>query len=79
MTGTLTGLRARIVSKPDVMVGKPCVAGTRVTVEVILRRMAEGYTIEDVLADYPVLTAEDIRAALDFAADASARPVAAAE
>ena len=53
---------------PSIMLGKPCIAGTRVTVEIILRRFAEGYTMPQILDDYPHLTAEGVRAALDYAA-----------
>ena len=63
-----------IASKPDVMTGKPCVEGTRITVEAILRRFAEGYSVDQVLSDYPVLTEQDVRNALDFAAELAAHP-----
>ena len=55
----------KIVSDPTVMMGKPVVAGTRVTVESILERMAAGETIEQVLVANPRLTREAIQAALD--------------
>jgi uncharacterized protein (DUF433 family) len=58
----------RIVSKPDVMGGKPCVAGTRITVEVIVRRFAEHYTLSEVLDDYPTISEPDVREALEYAA-----------
>jgi len=60
----------RIVSDPAVMLGKPCVAGTRITVEHILRELAAGSTVERVLDDYSRLMADDVRAALEFAARA---------
>ncbi len=50
----------RIVSDPAVMLGKPCVAGTRITVEHILRELAAGSTVERVLEDYPRLMADDV-------------------
>ena len=59
-----------IVSDPAVMMGKPVVAGTRITVELILEKLAAGETMEDVLAAHPALNADAIRAALRFAADA---------
>ena len=59
---------ARITSNPKVMMGKPCVAGTRVTVETILNRFAEHYSMDEVLFDYPTLTRENVEAALAFAA-----------
>ena len=46
---------SRISHDPRVMGGKPCIAGTRITVEIILRRFAERYTINEVLADYPTI------------------------
>lgn len=51
------------------MVGKPCIKGTRITVEHVLRDLGGGMTIAEILESYPRLTAEDIRAALMFAAD----------
>lgn len=60
----------RIVSDPQVMMGKPVVAGTRVTVESILERLGAGETVVQVLAAHPRLTEEDVLAALSFAARA---------
>ena len=57
-----------ISADPAVMVGKPCITGTRITVELIVRRFAEGYTMADILADYPHLTEAGVRAAMDYAA-----------
>jgi uncharacterized protein (DUF433 family) len=59
-----------IVSDPKVMMGKPVVRGTRITVELILEKLAAGETMEDLLTDYPHLTTEAIHAALGFAAQA---------
>lgn len=59
----------RITRDPKVMFGKPVVAGTRITVEQILRALAAGDVAEDIIADYPPLTIEDIRAAQAYAAD----------
>jgi uncharacterized protein (DUF433 family) len=59
----------RIQSDPKVMMGKPVIRGTRITVEHILRCLAAGDSIEQVLSDHPRLTADDIRAAQAFAAD----------
>ena len=64
----------RIRSDPDIMGGKPCIVGTRVTVETIVRRFAEGYTVPEILADYPNIAQDDIIAAMDFAAERSATP-----
>jgi uncharacterized protein (DUF433 family) len=52
-----------------IMMGKPVVAGTRITVEVVLEKLAAGETVEQLLAAYPRLTLEGIYAALAFAAD----------
>jgi uncharacterized protein (DUF433 family) len=57
-----------IVSDPQVMMGKPVVAGTRITVELILEKLSAGETIADLLQAHPRLTETDIRAALAFAA-----------
>jgi uncharacterized protein (DUF433 family) len=57
-----------IISDPQVMMGKPIVAGTRITVELILEKLAAGETMEQLLAAYPRLTREGIQAALEFAA-----------
>ena len=62
-------IHERIAVDPKVMFGKPVIKGTRITVELILRKLAEGMTYEQILAHHPQLTAEDIRAAAAFAAD----------
>lgn len=59
-----------IVSDPAVMLGKPVVAGTRLTVELILRKLGAGETVEQLLDSRPRLTREAVFAALRFAADA---------
>ncbi len=59
----------RIEISPRVMLGKPVVRGTRITVELILRKLGEGATHEDLVEAYPQLTEEDIRAAITYAAD----------
>jgi uncharacterized protein (DUF433 family) len=51
------------------MVGKPCIRGTRMPVDMILRELADGLSTEEVLSAHPFLTVEDIRAAQAFAAD----------
>ena len=63
------GAAKRIEIRPDVMLGKPVIRGTRVPVELILRRISEGASEDDLLESYPNLTREDIRAAVAFAAD----------
>lgn len=57
-----------IVSDTAVMMGKPVIAGTRITVELILKKLASGETVEHILEAHPRLTREAIRAALAFAA-----------
>jgi len=61
---------AEIVSDPSVMMGKPVISGTRITVELILEKLAAGETIEQILDAHPRLTEEAIREALSFAARA---------
>ncbi len=59
-----------IQSHPSIMMGKPVVAGTRVTVELILEKLAAGETVEQILEAHPRVTREAIQAALAFAAQA---------
>jgi uncharacterized protein (DUF433 family) len=59
-----------IVSDPNIMLGKPVVAGTRLTVELILEKLAAGESFEQILDAHPRLTRAAILAALDFAAQA---------
>ncbi len=59
----------RISSDPAVLAGKPCIKGTRITVELILRKLGAGRSVADILEAYPQLTEIDVRAALAFAAD----------
>ena len=57
----------RIVVNPKVMVGKPVIKGTRVTVDAILGRLAEGWTFDQILEDFPHITKDDIKAAILYA------------
>jgi uncharacterized protein (DUF433 family) len=59
----------RIETNPKVMSGKPVIRGTRITVELILRKLGAGLTTEQIIADHPHLSSDDIRAAQSFAAD----------
>jgi uncharacterized protein (DUF433 family) len=59
----------RIEINPKVMLGKPVIRGTRITVELILRKLGEGATHKDLLEAYPHLTSEDLQAAIIYAAD----------
>ena len=58
----------RIDIDPTIMMGKPVIRGTRITVELILRKLAEGTSEGHLLEDYPHLTAEDVRAAVAYGA-----------
>jgi len=61
-------LLKRIVVNPEIMLGKPVIKGTRLTVEIIVEKIAYGATIDDLKRDYPFLTGDDIKAALLYAA-----------
>ena len=61
-------LLERIVVNPKVMVGKPVIRGTRITVEHVLRLLSQGITVEQILKDYPHLTRDDVAAVLLYAA-----------
>jgi len=58
----------RISIDPRIMVGKPVIRGTRIPVELVVRMLAQGISEDEILREYPRLTTEDIRAALDYAA-----------
>jgi len=66
-------LLKRIAVDPKVMVGKPVIRGTRITVELLLRLLAQGLTFKEILEEYPHLTREDIAAALLYAAKVTGR------
>jgi uncharacterized protein (DUF433 family) len=59
----------RIIVDPAVLVGKPVVRGTRVAVEFVLDLIAAGWSFDEILANYPGLTVEDIRACVAYAKD----------
>ena len=59
----------RITTDPETLSGKPRIKGTRISVELILDRMADGWSTDDILASYPHITREDVLAALSFAAE----------
>jgi uncharacterized protein (DUF433 family) len=59
----------RIEFNPEIMGGKPVIRGTRVPVELVLRKLGAGISTEQILADHPRLVLDDIRAAQAFAAD----------
>ncbi|OGY28854.1 MAG: hypothetical protein A3F33_01800 [Candidatus Woykebacteria bacterium RIFCSPHIGHO2_12_FULL_43_10] len=60
-------LVGKIVKNPTVLVGKPTIAGTRISVELILDKLAAGETSNEILNDYPHLTEKDISAAVSYA------------
>ena len=59
----------RINVDPNVCHGKPCIKGTRIMVTVILDNLAEGATSEEIVANYPPLSIEDVKAAIAYAAE----------
>lgn len=61
-------LTSRVTASHEVMLGKPVIRGTRLTVELLLRKLAEGATPADLLQMYPQLEAADVQAALEYAA-----------
>jgi uncharacterized protein (DUF433 family) len=65
----MTDWKETITADPDVMVGKPVIAGTRLTVEFIVERLADGWSDEELVQNYPGLTREQIHACLAYAAE----------
>jgi len=63
----MTDWHERITTDPNVCHGKPCIRRTRIMVSVILDNLADGLSPEQIVRDYPPLTAEDVRAALAYA------------
>ncbi|MFP4686907.1 MAG: DUF433 domain-containing protein [bacterium] len=61
-------LAERIEMNPEIMNGKPVIKGTRITVELVLKKMAEGAEVSDLQEAYPHLQKEDIQAVLEYAA-----------
>jgi uncharacterized protein (DUF433 family) len=59
----------RITSDPNILLGKPAICGTRISVELILRKLSEGITIDELLDAYPNLSRENIMDALCYSAD----------
>ena len=64
-------LLQRVSIDPNVCFGKPCIRGTRIWVSLILDFLASGTSIEEILAEYPQLTEEDVRAAIAYGAEMS--------
>jgi uncharacterized protein (DUF433 family) len=65
--------KKRITANPDIMLGKPVIKGTRITVELILQKLANGQSVEDLLRSYPHLSKKDILAAIAYSADVISR------
>jgi uncharacterized protein (DUF433 family) len=65
--------RERIAVDPHIMLGKPVIRGTRITVEIILRKLSEGISVEGLLEAYPNLVKEDVLATLSYSADVVGR------
>ena len=61
--------RERVIVNPDVCHGKACIKGTRIMVSIILDNLAAGLSDDEIIASYPSLDREDIRAAITYAAD----------
>lgn len=61
--------RERITADAETLFGKPRIKGTRISVELLLDRLADGWSVEDILESYPHLTREDVQAALAFVAE----------
>ena len=59
----------RIITDPEILIGKPVIKGTRIPVELILRLLAQGTEVAEILEEYPRLAREDILAAIDYAHD----------
>ncbi|MBI3968087.1 MAG: DUF433 domain-containing protein [Chloroflexi bacterium] len=57
----------RIIQDPEILVGKPVIKGTRIPVELVLKRLAQDLDLETIYASYPRLTPEDIKACLEYA------------
>ncbi len=67
----LNPLLERISVDPNICFGKPCIRGTRIWVSLILDFLANGMTVAEILAEYPQLTEEDVRAAIAYGAEMS--------
>ncbi|OGH16458.1 MAG: hypothetical protein A3C30_04685 [Candidatus Levybacteria bacterium RIFCSPHIGHO2_02_FULL_40_18] len=64
----------KIVTDPKIMLGKPTIEGTRITVEQVLRLLSQKLTVDEIIDDFPQLKEADIRTAVDYAAKMVAKP-----
>lgn len=62
----MTDWRERITVDPAILVGKPIIRGTRISVELLMDRLADGWTVEQIIDSYPRLTREDVLSAIAF-------------
>ena len=62
-------IKKHIEANPKIMLGKPIIKGTRITVEIILRKLSNGFSKKDILEMYPHINTDDIQACISYAAD----------
>ncbi len=67
LTNENVGYQDRIITDPDILVGKPVVKGTRISVELVVNYLAQNPNLDELFADYPRLTIEDVKACLAYA------------
>ena len=65
--------KEKITVDPDIMLGKPIIKGTRITVEAILKKLSDGYSPEEVAQCFPTVTRDDVLSALSYSADVIGR------
>ncbi len=65
--------KERVTASPDIMLGKPVIKGTRITVEIILRKLSEGMAVDELITAYPHIQKEDIMACLSYSAEVISR------
>ena len=65
--------REKIFISPDIMLGKPVIKGTRITVELIIKKLSEGMEINDIIHEFPQVTRDDVMACLAYSADVISR------
>ncbi|OGF45585.1 MAG: antitoxin [Candidatus Firestonebacteria bacterium RIFOXYC2_FULL_39_67] len=66
----MNNLMSRIEINPNIMLGKPVIKHTRVTVEIILKKLSQNISLDDMLKEYPMLKIQDIKAAIAYASEA---------